>query len=174
MSRERAKDREWDHWPYHLFILINTILFCFSILYLGIHWFTDIPLGMIIGSLGALLYIISNQGLEMIMVHFSKELVELRLETRRCRRHLYLIYATIILMAVNFQMDKSDENVSFRLGPQDSTFEIIQEISYGDYVDSTITNLDDSLHWNWYICKLRIVFPQWIKELLIGDENTRY
>ncbi len=42
-------------------------------------------------------------------------------------------------------MDQSDDDVSFRLGPQDSTFEIIQEISYGNQVDSTITNLDDSI-----------------------------
>ena len=54
VKEKGGKMSEWEHWPYHLFILINTLLFCFSILYLGIHWFTDIPLGMIIGGIGAL------------------------------------------------------------------------------------------------------------------------
>ena len=29
--------KEWRHYRYHMFILLNTILFAFSILYLGIH-----------------------------------------------------------------------------------------------------------------------------------------
>ena len=36
--RERGiRLRDWDHWRYHVFILANTILFIFTILYLGIH-----------------------------------------------------------------------------------------------------------------------------------------
>ena len=46
--------REWRHWPYHLFVLMNTALFIFTILYLGIHWVVDIPLGVLIGGIGAL------------------------------------------------------------------------------------------------------------------------
>ena len=37
-----------------MFILINTIVFIFAILYLGIHWIIDIPLGMLVGAIGAL------------------------------------------------------------------------------------------------------------------------
>ena len=46
--------KEWRHYRYHMFILINTIVFMFAILYLGIHWVADIPLGMLVGGIGAL------------------------------------------------------------------------------------------------------------------------
>ena len=51
---------------------------------------------------------------------------------------------TLILMAVNVQVENSDDRVSFRLGPEDSTYEIIQELKYGETVDSTIKNLDSN------------------------------
>ena len=147
VKEKGGKMSEWDHWPYHLFVLINTILFCFSILYLGIHWFIDIPLGMIIGGIGALFIHHLQPRLRNDHGSFFKGISRIKI-----RRHAVvegictLFMLTIILMAVNFQMNQSDDRVSYRLGPQDSTFEIIQEISHGDYVDSTITNLDDSLN----------------------------
>ena len=36
--------KEWRHYRYHLFILINTMMFIFAILYLGIHWVIDLSL----------------------------------------------------------------------------------------------------------------------------------
>ena len=56
-----------------------------------------------------------------------------------------LVMFTLILMAVNVQVENSDDRVSFRLGPEDSTYEIIQELKYGERVDSTIKNLDSNL-----------------------------
>ena len=56
-----------------------------------------------------------------------------------------LVMFTLILMAVNVQVENSEDRVSFRLGPQDSTYEIIQELKYGETVESTIKNLDPSL-----------------------------
>ena len=56
-----------------------------------------------------------------------------------------LVMFTLILMAINVQVENSEDKVSFRLGPEDSTYEIIQELKYGDEVNSTIKNLDDSL-----------------------------
>ena len=46
--------KDWIHRGYHRFVVYNTIVFAFTILYLGIHWIIDIPLGMIIGGMGAL------------------------------------------------------------------------------------------------------------------------
>jgi predicted PurR-regulated permease PerM len=146
VKEKGGKMSEWEHWPYHLFVLINTILFCFSILYLGIHWFTDIPLGMIIGGIGALFIHHLQPRLRNDHGSFFKGFTKLKV-----RRHALiegigtLFMLAIILMAVNFQIDQSDERVSYQLGPQDSTFEIIQEINFGDTVDSQITNLDSEL-----------------------------
>ena len=146
VKEKGGKMSEWDHWPYHLFVLVNTILFCFSILYLGIHWFTDIPLGMIIGGIGALFIHHLQPRIRNDHGSFFKGFSRIKIRKHAIVEGIStLIMLTIILMAVNFQMDQSDERVSYRLGPQDSTFEIIQEISHGDYVDSTITNLDDSI-----------------------------
>lgn len=46
--------RDWRHWRYHRFIGINTAVFMFSILYLGIHWVLDILTGILLGLIGAL------------------------------------------------------------------------------------------------------------------------
>ena len=139
--------KNWDHYPYHLFILINTILFCFSILYLGIHWFVDIPLGMIIGSLGALFIHHLQPRLRNDHGSFFKGF-----DNKKIKKHVIveglitLVLLTMVLMAVNVQTENSDERVSFRIGPEDTTFEIIQELKYGEVVDSTITNLDSELY----------------------------
>ena len=139
--------KNWDHYPYHLFILINTMLFCFSILYLGIHWFVDIPLGMIIGSLGALFIHHLQPRLRNDHGSFFKGF-----DNKKIKKHVIveglitLVLLTMVLMAVNVQTENSDERVSFRIGPEDTTFEIIQELKYGEVVDSTITNLDSDLY----------------------------
>lgn len=143
-SGGRMKD--WRHYNYFLFVLINTILFIFSILYLGIHWFTDIPLGIIIGGVGALFIHHLQPRLRNDYGSFFKGFDKLKV-----RKHVLvegaiaLVMFTLILMAVNVQVENSEDRVSFRLGPQDSTYEIIQELKYGETVESTIKNLDPSL-----------------------------
>ncbi len=135
--------REWRHWPYHLFVLLNTLLFIFTILYLGIHWFVDIPLGLLIGSIGAL-----------FIHHLQPRLrndygpVFKGIGRDKVRRHILvegivmLVLLTCMMMAVNYQEETIDERVSFRLGEGDSTFEIVQKFDPGDMVQSNITNLN--------------------------------
>ena len=53
-----------------------------------------------------------------------------------------LILLTAMMMAVNYQEETIDERVSFRLGEDDSTFEIIQKFDPGAMVQSNITNLN--------------------------------
>lgn len=53
MRRRGYTLRDWEHAKYLWFLIANTALFGFSILYLGIHWVTDIPGGMMVGLLGA-------------------------------------------------------------------------------------------------------------------------
>lgn len=166
VKEKGGKMSEWEHWPYHVFILVNTVLFCFSILYLGIHWFTDIPLGMIIGGLGALFIHHLQPRLRNDHGSFFKGLTKSKIKRHSIVEGIgTLVMLTVILMAVNFQIDQSDERVSYRLGPQDSTFEIIQEISYDDTVDSQITNLDDSL-------TLEVVYLQVVDSLPAMDSGS--
>jgi membrane-associated phospholipid phosphatase len=53
MRRRGYTLRDWEHRGYLWFLIANTALFAFSILYLGIHWVTDIPAGLLVGLLGA-------------------------------------------------------------------------------------------------------------------------
>ncbi|HLF16821.1 MAG TPA: phosphatase PAP2 family protein [Candidatus Thermoplasmatota archaeon] len=55
MRRRGYTLADWEHRAYLRFILVNTAVFAFSILYLGIHWVTDIPGGLLVGLLGALI-----------------------------------------------------------------------------------------------------------------------
>ena len=138
--------KEWRHYRYHLFVLINTLLFMFTILYLGIHWFIDIPLGMLIGGVGALFIHHLQPRLRNDHGSFFKGFT-----SKKVWRHLLvegivtLLMLTTILMAVQVQTESIDERVSFQLGPEDSRFEIIQEFNPGTQVHSNVSNLDDSL-----------------------------
>ena len=129
-----------------MFILINTILFTFTILYLGIHWLIDIPLGMIIGGIGALFIHHLQPRLRNDHGSFFKGFTR-----KKVRQHLLvegivtLHMLTTILMAVQVQTETVDERVSFQLGPEDSRFEIIQKFDPGMQVHSNVTNLDDTL-----------------------------
>jgi hypothetical protein len=136
--------REWRHWRYHRFVLINTLLFIFTILYLGIHWFIDIPLGILIGSIGALFI----HHLQPRMRNDYGHVFE-GISREKVRRHILvegvvmLLLLTAMMMAVNYQEETIDERVSFRLGQEDSTFEIIQKFDPGMNVISNITNLNE-------------------------------
>jgi hypothetical protein len=48
-------------------------------------------------------------------------------------------------MAVQVQENSVDERVSFQLGPNESLYEIIQPHQEGTYVDSNVTNLDETI-----------------------------
>jgi len=140
------KMREWKHWPYHLFIVVNTILFIFTIAYLGIHWLVDIPFGMIIGGLGALFI----HHLQPRLRNDHGKMFE-GVDKEKVVRHTFwegavtLIMLTLILSAVAYQEDNIDDRVSMRLGGGDSTYEILTPLKYGEEMTTSITNMDDSL-----------------------------
>jgi len=140
------KMRDWTHWPYHLFIVINTILFIFTIAYLGIHWLIDIPLGMMVGAIGALFI----HHIQPRMRNDHGKMFE-GVTKEKVVNHTFwegaatLLILFLVIFAVSYQEDNIDDRVSMRLGGGDSTFEILTPLSYGDEITTTITNLDDSL-----------------------------
>ena len=146
VKEKGMKMSEWRHWPYHLFVAINTLLFIFTILYLGIHWFVDIPLGIIIGGIGALFIHHLQPRLRNDFGPMFKGVTR-----KKVWRHVFaegvaaLMLLTIILMSVNIQSENVDSRISYQLGAGDSTFEIIQEFDPGLTVSSNLTNLHDSI-----------------------------
>ena len=146
VKEKGMKMSEWRHWPYHLFVAINTVLFMFTILYLGIHWVVDIPLGIIIGGIGALFIHHLQPRLRNDFGPMFKGVTR-----KKVWRHVFaegvaaLILLTVILMSVNIQSDTTDSRISYQLGADDSTFEIIQEFKPGLSVSSNLTNLHESI-----------------------------
>ena len=146
VKEKGMKMSEWRHWPYHLFVAINTVLFMFTILYLGIHWVVDIPLGIIIGGIGALFIHHLQPRLRNDFGPMFKGVTR-----KKVWRHVFaegvaaLILLTVILMSVNIQSETTDSRISYQLGADDSTFEIIQEFKPGLSVSSNLTNLHESI-----------------------------
>ena len=138
--------KEWKHWRYHLFIVINTILFIFTIAYLGIHWLVDIPLGMLVGGIGALF--IHHLQPRMRNDHGS---MFKGVTKNKVMNHTFwegaatLLMLFLVLSSVSYQENTIDERVSMRLGGGDTTFEILTPLDYGENITTSITNYHESL-----------------------------
>jgi len=135
--------REWEHRRYHYFVVGNTVVFAFTILYLGIHWLTDIPLGMLIGGTGAL------------FIHYLQP--RLRndhggwfrgVSRAKVNRHIIvegsiaLLLAALLAGATAHQVNTADDRVDYRLGPGDTVHDIVQRFDVGEQVEVSIVNLD--------------------------------
>jgi hypothetical protein len=137
--------KEWRHYRYHIFIFLNTILFAFSILYLGIHWFVDIPLGIVIGTVGSLFIhhlqprLRNDYGAMFKGVNIDK-----------VRKHIVvegilgLLLLSIIFGAVQYQDERFEELPTHRIAEGDTKFEILQKINAGEKITSTVTNFDET------------------------------
>ena len=129
-----------------MFILINTIMFIFAILYLGIHWIIDIPLGMIVGGIGALFIHHLQPRLRNDYGSMFKGV-----DREKVRKHV-LVEGTILLIlfaaimgAVNHQSSTNEEQPSFRLGSGETVQDLIGEMNPKYGATTTIQNMDDSI-----------------------------
>ena len=143
--RENGIDlKDWKHRRYHQFIFWNTVLFAFAILYLGIHWIVDIPLGIIIGGIGALfIHHIQprlRNGFGATFAGFNRA---------KTGRHAFvegvivLLMMSVLLGGMNYQSETMDDRASMRLGPGDSNHDIIQQIDFGEQATFVLTNWDE-------------------------------
>ena len=74
-----------------------------------------------------------------------------------------LVILFLVLSAVSYQENNVDDRVSMRLGGGDTSYEILQSISYGEEITSKITNLDDSLNLSFTII--------WVEESVYAMER---
>ncbi len=137
--------KEWKHLAYHRFILWNTVLFGFAILYLGIHWIVDIPLGILIGGIGALFI----HHLQPRLRNDFGSTFEGINRTKFGRHALFegivvLLMVALLMGSLDYQEATMDERPSMVLGPEDSNFDIIQPISEGENATFIIRNMDES------------------------------
>ena len=147
MREKGIELKDWKHKRYHQFIFWNTVLFIFTILYLGIHWVIDIPLGILIGGVGAL-FIHHVQprlrnGFGPTFEGFTRA---------KAKRHLLvegiivLLLTSVLMASMTYQSETMDERASMRLGPGDSNHDIIQKMEYGLEANFILTNWDTEDH----------------------------
>ena len=144
MRENGIKLKDWKHKRYHQFIILNTVLFAFTILYLGIHWVVDIPLGIFIGGIGALFIHHIQPRLRNGFGSTFKGMTRIK-----ASRHAVVEGIVVLLMvgalsaSMTYQSATMDDRASMRLGPGDSNIDIIQQMEYGDEAIFTLTNFDD-------------------------------
>jgi membrane-associated phospholipid phosphatase len=148
--KERGgKMREWEHWPYHLFILVNTLIFCFSIIYLGIHWIIDIPFGLLIGAIGALFVHYIQPRLRNDFGNWRKGMSKTKVQRHFLVEGLMAAMMVVtIILATSSQAAGAETRASFRLGEGDTKFEIVPKFNDGVEIVSQVTNLNEetSIH----------------------------
>jgi len=144
MREKGIELKNWKHRRYHQFIFWNTILFAFTILYLGIHWIIDIPLGILIGGIGALFIHHTQPRLRNGFGATFKGLTRLKASRHAVIEGIVVLLMVGVLMAgMTYQAETLDERVSMRLGPGDSNHDIIQDMEDGEYATFILTNLDE-------------------------------
>jgi membrane-associated phospholipid phosphatase len=131
--------RKWSHWPLHVFIASNTAVFMFSILYLGIHWITDIFAGIILAGIGAL-------AVHTIHPHLRRdrraEFTPHKIRGFHITRSTTFLF--VILLAIplfTFEGDTTVERPNMQLGPGDVKADIIGPVPAEGEILLQVTNL---------------------------------
>ncbi len=171
--------KEWRHYRYHMFILINTIIFIFAILYLGIHWVADIPLGMLVGGIGALFIHHLQPRLRNDFGPMFKGVSK-----EKVRKHIFvegtilILLMAVIMGAVNYQDSTNDDQASFRLGSGDTVHDLIPEMGPGLSVITAIENMDGSNTLQYAIITVELAEPgfqdfkvDWDEMQKLANEN---
>lgn len=145
--REKGmKVSEWKHRGYHWFILANTWLFAFTILYLGIHWVVDIPLGLLIGGIGALFIHHMQPKFRNGYGRTFAGMTPVKLG-----RHAFFEGLVVLLMvgavmgSLTYQAETMDSRAAMRLGPGDTKFDIMEPLDHGENFTFILTNLEEEL-----------------------------
>jgi hypothetical protein len=171
--------KEWRHYRYHMFILINTIVFIFAILYLGIHWVADIPLGMLVGGIGALFIHHLQPRLRNDFGPMFKGVSK-----EKVRKHIFVEGTILILMmaaimgAINYQDSTNEDQASFRLASGETVHDLIPEMGPELSVITTIENMDGSNTLQYAIITVELAEPgfqdfkvNWDEMQKLANEN---
>jgi hypothetical protein len=130
--------RESRHYGYMLFIFANTLIFMFAIIYLGIHWWIDIPLGLAVGAIGALFIHQIQPRLRGKYGGITWPKEPLRLIA------VPILIAGLLSAAMLATVQASTVDTTMRIAEGDMVYEIIQPFSEGESASTLITNFDNS------------------------------
>ena len=133
---------EWRHREFDLFVLINVIIYTFSIQYLGIHWIVDILPGLIIAVVCA------------TFCHYFQPIVRARPENGwkslipNNRQTVFALFCTILfssclLVASIDGAGTNDENPNYRFGEGDVNLDTVEIHSLWDPVLVEVSNVGE-------------------------------
>jgi hypothetical protein len=138
-AKERGVSlRESRHSGYMLFVLANTLIFMFSVIYLGIHWWIDIPLGLAVGAIGALFVHHIQPRLRGKHGGISWPKEPLRLIA------VPIIIAGLLSAVMLATVQANTVDTTMRVGEGEMVYEIIQPFYEGENASTLITNFDES------------------------------
>lgn len=138
--------KQWRHRGFHLFILTNLMIYSFSILYLGIHWVTDILFGALVAGVAALFVHYTQP----VLRAWADSAIEFRPPPRIAQNLLaqsiiIIALLALILGSVHFQSISEVKYPTMIHGPQDTKMEVLQPIEEGEMINITVTNLHENL-----------------------------
>ena len=151
LNRLHCKDKgisisEWRHREFDLFVMINLVVYFFSIQYLGIHWIADIIPGLILAVICAL------------FIHKLQPSIRARSEKgwktvipRGQSLAVAAVFALVCSSALAFVAvdggGSNDEIANMRLGPDDVKIDTIEVHSFWDPVGVEVRNVgEESVH----------------------------
>lgn len=141
VKEKGIKMREWRHRPYHLFVLVNTLIFMFSILYLGIHWVTDIFTGMALAFLGALFVHAFQPKLRAFRARdVTKRDPRTIIGNLSLQSFMAVLLVGMLALTIQYQVDDSPSRPNLRLGPQDINLDVFEPVPDGETIHIQVTN----------------------------------
>ena len=148
INRLHCKEREikiknWRHREFDIFVMINVLIYLFSIQYLGIHWVIDILPGLLIAFFTSYFVHIFQPLLRSVISDGIYVLIPNKRQLITAIITIILCLNTIIFGIIDGP-GTNDDNPNFRVGYGDINLETIEVHSLSDPVAVEIINVGDN------------------------------
>lgn len=198
VKQQGIRMREWRHRPYHLFILVNTVIFGFSILYLGIHWLIDTAFGILLGFGGAL-FVHSVQPRLRAWLRPGADRPKPReaLSQMSFQAVAVVLLVGLLLVAMDVREADTVTRPNIQLGPQDVNLDVFEPVREGESIAIRVATLGDQpaiegvlakmdethgaiaegrINWTWLEQRFPVTYfpPNTTTELGIDEPETWY
>ena len=149
LNRMHCRDKgisisEWRHREFDLFVLINLIVYFFSIQYLGIHWITDIVPGLILAVICAHFIHKWQPAIRARPENGWGSLIPKKQPLAIAVALTLALTSTLAFVAVDGS-GSDDDLANMRLGPGDVKIDTIEVHSLSHPVEVKIENVGDPI-----------------------------
>ncbi len=138
-----VKIKNWRHREFDIFVILNVIIYLFSIQYLGIHWVIDIIPGIFIALITSYFVHIFQPLLRLISLDGLRSLIPDKRQVYSISISIILGLATIFFLLID-GAGTHEENPNFRVGYGDVNLETVEVHSLSDPVVIEIINVGNA------------------------------